>query len=127
MQLFHSRTTIHRAKERILTVPFIEITSLKGWRPSRVKKRQVGKNVLEMRACQPCPGTGNPNPTLCLSSSSDEPCSPGQWTLPRGPLRIPEGDDSCDPYLPPNCTLRCPRPPVSLPSLITHAVQALSD
>src|SRR5262249_40479212 len=43
MQLFDSRTRIHRAKERILTVPFIEITSLKGWRPSRVKKRQVGK------------------------------------------------------------------------------------
>src|SRR5215468_6944525 len=32
-----------------------------------------------MRACQPCPGTVNPNPTLCLSSSGDEPCSPGQW------------------------------------------------
>src|SRR5262245_28265348 len=60
MKLFHCRTTIHRAKEGILTVPFIEITSLKGWRPSRAKKRQVWKNVLEMRACQPLSGNSKP-------------------------------------------------------------------
>jgi hypothetical protein len=37
------------------------------------------------------------------------PVALGNGTLPRGPLHIPEGDDSCDPCLPPNCTLRCPR------------------
>jgi hypothetical protein len=55
------------------------------------------------------------------------PAALGNGTLPRGPLRIPEGDDSGDPYLPPNCLLRCPRLPVSPPSLITYAVHALSD
>ena len=45
----------------------------------------------------------------------------GNGTLPRGPLPIPEGDDSCDPCLPPNYTLRCPRLPVSPPSPSTHA------
>src|SRR5215475_11464526 len=49
------------------------------------------------------------------------PAALGNGTLPRGPLHIPEGDDSCDPCLPPNCTLRCPRLPVSPPSLIIHA------
>src|SRR5262249_35707237 len=55
------------------------------------------------------------------------PAALGNGTLPRGPLHIPEGDDSWDPCLPSNCTLRCPRLPVSPPSLITHAVQVLSE
>src|SRR5262249_39045479 len=38
------------------------------------------------------------------------PAALGNGTLPRrGPLPIPEGDDSCDPCLPRNYTLRCPR------------------
>src|SRR5262245_2256443 len=48
------------------------------------------------------------------------PAALGNGTLPRGPLHIPERDDSWDPCLPSNCTLRCPRLPVSPPSLITH-------
>src|SRR5262245_11875480 len=55
------------------------------------------------------------------------PVALGNGTLPRGPLHIPEGDDSRDPCLPPNCTLRCPRLPVSPPSLITRTAQVLSD
>src|SRR5262245_8769195 len=55
------------------------------------------------------------------------PVALGNGTQPRGPLHIPEGDDSCDPCLPPNCTLRCPRLPVSPPSPITNGVQVLSD
>src|SRR5262249_13906774 len=53
------------------------------------------------------------------------PAALGNGTLPRGPLRIPEGDDSCDPCLPRNCTLTCPRLPASPPSLIIHAVQSI--
>src|SRR5215475_1814863 len=55
------------------------------------------------------------------------PAAMGNGTLPRGPPHIPEGDDSRDPCLPPNCTFRCPRLPVSPPSLITHAAQVLSE
>jgi len=55
------------------------------------------------------------------------PAALGNGTLPPGPLHIPEGDDFCDPCLPPNCTFRCPRLPVSPPSLITHAAQVLSE
>src|SRR5262245_18500373 len=55
------------------------------------------------------------------------PAAMGNGKLHRGPLHIPKGDDSCDPFLPPNCTFMCPRLPVSPPSLITHAAQVLSD
>jgi len=36
------------------------------------------------------------------------PSALGNGTLPRGPLHIPEGDDSCDPCLPPKLHAQVP-------------------
>src|SRR4030095_5300179 len=70
----------------------------------------------------------NPNPTLFRSGSGDESYSRGQWdTALRATPPSPKGDVLCGQCLRAPCTLKCPRLPVSPPSLIARAMQVLSD
>src|SRR5262245_28977682 len=66
----------------------------------------------------------SPNPTLFRSCLGDEPYSRGQWdTALRATPQSPKGDVSCGQCLRAPCTLKCPRLPVSPPSLIASAAQ----
>ena len=65
---------------------------------------------------------------LFRSCLGDEPYSRGQWdTALRATPQSPNGDVSCGQCLRAPCTLKCPRLPVSPPSLIARAAQVLSD